>query len=601
MQDFIDKCGKWFETNVVLADNNKPYTLGFCLVRDSIADAYLYFKQDDEVVALFNINMSIVAKSNISTITIYFQQYENYSIKLISPSLRYCDIIQSQIAICGRISSTFEDKFYVLNMEFLKEIGTVATDVPLSEHLAPLFPVDFDKAGDATWSRRTEFLNRPYYTKTEQSTISFITWNVASQEPPKDGEESQFIFENKAPIICISLEEVEMTVQSAVIGSSSNFEDWHNFFLKGGLKNGYSSLHHTMLGSVYCEVFVSQSIMNQVKLVDVETIRFGANGTLANKSAIFVTFKYLESTISYCGCHLVPHRENLEVRNQQLDTIIEKLQEIGSDYKFISGDLNYRVELTYKECVDLCKENDFVKIREQDELIKSERKVIEGEIEFLPTYRFDKKSTSYDTSKKMRVPSYCDRILALYNENKVQIGSDNFVFETDIIRDTKIHEFIDESCFGVNTGKPNYPPSPVVKSYTSFRDVMISDHRPVNAIFEISVVKIDEDRKAIFTKLKNKRRDELSMLSIPKCSVSKRSFALTSEEEIMLTNISCATAEWSVDMEVVEGVDVSPASGTLAPGESMPIKLTPKGLKEFALVTINIADGNPLFLEILEN
>ena len=41
-------------------------------------------------------------------------------------------------------------------------------------------------------------------------------------------------------------------------------------------------------------------------------------------------------------------------------------------------------------------------------------------INFLPTFKFDKRCDVFDTSKKMRVPSYCDRILWFKNEKYVQ-------------------------------------------------------------------------------------------------------------------------------------------------------------------------------------
>ncbi|KAL7063578.1 hypothetical protein AAHC03_0343 [Spirometra sp. Aus1] len=71
----------------------------------------------------------------------------------------------------------------------------------------------------------------------------------------------------------------------------------------------------------------------------------------------------------------------------------------------------------------------------------------EGEISFLPTFKFDINSDSYDTSEKQRVPSYTDRILYRSKRNE------------------------DVTCI----------------TYDSITKVRCSDHRPVYAIFAVSL------------------------------------------------------------------------------------------------------------------
>lgn len=40
----------------------------------------------------------------------------------------------------------------------------------------------------------------------------------------------------------------------------------------------------------------------------------------------------------------------------------------------------------------------------------------EGKLGFMPTYKFDKDTDTYDTSAKQRIPGWCDRILYVPNE-----------------------------------------------------------------------------------------------------------------------------------------------------------------------------------------
>ena len=67
----------------------------------------------------------------------------------------------------------------------------------------------------------------------------------------------------------------------------------------------------------------------------------------------------------------------------------------------------------------------------------------EGNINFIPTYKYDKGSQNFDTSRKQRIPAWTDRVL----------------FRSAANDKIKLLE------------------------YTSIPGVNFSDHKPVNAIF----------------------------------------------------------------------------------------------------------------------
>ena len=96
------------------------------------------------------------------------------------------------------------------------------------------------------------------------------------------------------------------------------------------------------------------------------------------------------------------------------------------DYKFLFGDLNFRVNHPNGEVRQMI--NDYVgyetngKVHEASEMLakllsydqlshsKKSNEILEkyqeGEITFLPTYKYDSFSNIYDSSKKQRVPSW---------------------------------------------------------------------------------------------------------------------------------------------------------------------------------------------------
>jgi endonuclease/exonuclease/phosphatase family metal-dependent hydrolase len=117
----------------------------------------------------------------------------------------------------------------------------------------------------------------------------------------------------------------------------------------------------------------------------------------------------------------------------------------------LAGDLNYRVNYQYDECIKVIKDKNIQDLLKNDQLNieKNSGRILnefeEGEIKFLPTYKYDIGTNNYDTSEKKRIPAYTDRIF--YKKNN----------------DVKLI------------------------SYDSHDDFLDSDHKPVSAVFDIIV------------------------------------------------------------------------------------------------------------------
>ena len=123
------------------------------------------------------------------------------------------------------------------------------------------------------------------------------------------------------------------------------------------------------------------------------------------------------------------------------------------------GDLNYRINLPRATIDQLISNQQWDELMEADQLqieMKAKR-VFEGfkekSIHFPPTYKFDPGTQNYDTSEKRRSPAWCDRIL--YRGKGI-------------------------SCL----------------SFSSHPEYIISDHKPVSALFQ-SIVKNSAFNSAI--------------------------------------------------------------------------------------------------------
>lgn len=139
------------------------------------------------------------------------------------------------------------------------------------------------------------------------------------------------------------------------------------------------------------------------------------------------------------------------------------------------GDFNYRIDLPNETCRYHIEKNNLETLLSSDQVIlglilqlrqamKSKQAflgLLEGSIKFFPTYKYDNGTNVYDSSEKMRVPSWTDRIL---------------------FKGSAIQQIIYDRV-----------------------ELLLSDHRPVRSLFDLKVNVIN---KEIRSKLQRELYDQ---------------------------------------------------------------------------------------------
>jgi len=230
--------------------------------------------------------------------------------------------------------------------------------------------------------------------------------------------------------------------------------------------HSYQFVGEKALVGLYLCIYVRSSIASQVRDVRSAQLGVGILGMMGNKGGASIRFNFYDSSVCFVCAHLAAHRENVEGRNSDFKNIIEKTiffadnssstgssQQWGEDFAssstisskvvrrrygassslgvdltilehdvvFWIGDLNYRIDedMAIEEVYDLLSKRDLSCLRDKDQLNIERNKgsafrgFEEGEITFLPTYKYQPGTDEYEKrpEKKQRAPAWCDRVL----------------------------------------------------------------------------------------------------------------------------------------------------------------------------------------------
>ncbi|KAJ7498702.1 SacI homology domain-containing protein [Mycena latifolia] len=269
------------------------------------------------------------------------------------------------------------------------------------------------------------------YSSTKQCTVFVGTWNLNGRPPsesllpwlfPRDGviEPDMFVLGFQ--------EIVPLTAQQIVQTDPEKRRIWEGRILetldrRPNKKANYVLLRSEQLVGTALLVLVKSELTPVMRNVEATSRKTGLRGMSGNKGAVGVRLDYHDTSFCFLTAHLAAGHSNVEERNMDYQTIVnglhfQKGKTIPSHDNVIwLADTNYRIDFDNDTVRSLAVSDDFDALLAGDQL----RQAIdtgaafvgyeEGPLLFRPTYRYDLGTDNYDTSEKMRIPAWTDRIL----------------------------------------------------------------------------------------------------------------------------------------------------------------------------------------------
>jgi endonuclease/exonuclease/phosphatase family metal-dependent hydrolase len=317
----------------------------------------------------------------------------------------------------------------------------------------------------------------PEYSETEVINILVGTFNLNGKTTGMDHDLSPWLCPQVDPsqqcpeIVAVGFQEiVELSPQQIMSTEPTRRQDWEHAVkrcLDGNAeKHGrdeYVMLRGGQLVGASLSVFVRADCLKNIKNVEGSLKKTGMSGMAGNKGAVAIRMEYANTSICLVTAHLAAGFANYEERNRDYKTISHGLRFQRNrsiedhDTVIWLGDFNYRIGLSNDKVQRLCQMNDLETLYDNDQLNLQMVAGLtfpfysEARITFLPTYKYDLGTDTYDTSEKARIPAWCDRVLRK----------------------------------GDNIRQIHYDAAPL----------KFSDHRPVYATFQVRVQKVDDRAK----------------------------------------------------------------------------------------------------------
>jgi hypothetical protein len=309
-----------------------------------------------------------------------------------------------------------------------------------------IFDAIHDSVGKALQQRLSE------YSTTQSCSIFAGTWNVNGRLPSSESllpwlfPRDNFL---EPDIFVLGFQEiVQLTAQQIMQPDPEKKRIWEQKVMETLERRPQRTYDYVLLRSEQLVgtailVIVRSDLTAVIRNVEGAARKTGLRGMSGNKGGVGVRLDYYDTSFCFLTAHLAAGHSNVEERNADFHTIVnglhfQKGKTLSSHENIIwLADTNYRIDLDNESVRSRSEADDFDSLVAADQL----RQAIdngdafagyeEGPMLFRPTYKYDLGTDNYDTSEKMRIPAWTDRILfkgrfdlAVYSRAELK-GSDH--------------------------------------------------------------------------------------------------------------------------------------------------------------------------------
>ena len=291
--------------------------------------------------------------------------------------------------------------------------------------------------------------------KEMKKTICCLTWNMHGQTPT-ERELNDLLQKHKEKnfdIYVIGSQECLRSIFKSLFYSDKSI--WENQ-LKLYFGDEYEMLSSVTLAAIHIIIFVKKNIRNNINAINYNSVKTGAYNYLGNKGAVGIWFTLININIMFINSHLAAGYYYLKKRNNNFEYIMNNIHPnyLNVDFIVFMGDLNYRLNIPFVNVNDIRNNHLNYITYDQLNLEKKEIKKIlnfeEGDIKFLPTFKYINNTDIFDADKIDKLPAWTDRIL--------------------FIKRTTIFSVLDVELI----------------EYNSMQDILMSDHKPVYSYFNLT-------------------------------------------------------------------------------------------------------------------